>query len=76
MTTRIRWLFSAACFAVGLYLLNLSFRAYANLQESLTTGDMSLVEAYEIEFWSEVSVALFLILLSAFLAGRWSFRAL
>jgi hypothetical protein len=35
MIAGILWLFPTACFAVGLYLLHLSFRAYAKWQESV-----------------------------------------
>lgn len=74
MNTHLRWLFPAGCLAVGLYVLRLSLRAYAKWQEYLTLGDLSGAEAYEVEFWPEVSVSVFLIMLSGFLAGRWSIR--
>jgi hypothetical protein len=74
MKRHARWLVPAGCLALGLYLLRLSYRAYAKWQEYVTLGDFSGAEAYEVEFWPEVSVALFLILLAAFLAGRWSRR--
>lgn len=76
MTAYVRWLFPIVCFAIGSYLLHLSFRAYAKWRQALADSDMSLVEAYEMEFWPEVSVGLLLILLAAFLAGRWSMRGL
>jgi len=69
-----RWLIPAGLVALGLYGLGFSYRAYANLQENLAIGDLSLVEAYEIEFWTEAPVSLLLIFLGAFLAGRWSVR--
>ncbi len=53
-------------------MLRLSYRAYAKWQEYLALGDHSGAEAYEVEFWPEVSLALSLILLAAFLVGRWS----
>ena len=74
MTVYIRWLLPLSCLAAGLYLLRLSYRAYAKWQEALAIGDMSLVEAYELEFWPEVSLGLYFVLFSAFLAGRWSLR--
>ena len=74
MIVNIRWLLPLACAAAGLYLLRLSFRAYAKWQEALAVGDMSLVEAYELEFWPEVVLGLLFLLLGAFLAGRWSSR--
>jgi len=72
MMTRLRWLLPAGSLALGLFVLHLSYRAYAKWQEYLALGDPSGAEAYEVEFWPEVSLALFLILLSALLAGRWS----
>lgn len=74
MKTRARWLIPAASLALGLYVLRLSYTAYAKWQEYIALGDFSGAEAYEVEFWPEVSVSVFLILLSAFLAGRWSGR--
>lgn len=74
MTMHVRWLVPAGCLALGLYTLRLSYRAYAKWQEYLALRDPSGAEAYEVEFWPEVSVSVFLILLSAFLAGRWSVR--
>ena len=72
MMAHLRWLLSVGCLALGLYVLRLSYRAHAKWQEYLALGDPSGAEAYEVEFWPEVLLALFLILLSAFLAGRWS----
>ena len=72
MEIGFRWLIPAACMAAGLYLLRLSLHAYAKWQEAVALGDLSLVEAYEMEFWPEVSASLILILLSGFLCGRWS----
>lgn len=72
MIKRLRWLIPAGCLALGLLLLRLSYRAYAKWQEYVALGDFSGAEAYEVEFWPEVSLSLLLILLSAFLAGRWS----
>lgn len=74
MKTLLGWLLPAGLVALGLYGLSLSYRAYAKLQENLAIGDLSLVEAYEIEFWAEAPVSLLLIVLGAFLAGRWSVR--
>ena len=72
MNKYLRWLIPAGCLALGLYVLRLSYRAYAKWQEYLALGDFSGAEAYEVEFWPEVSLSLALILLGAFLAGRWS----
>lgn len=72
MNKHLRWLFPAGCLALGLQVLRLSYRAYAKWQEYLALGDPSGAEAYEVEFWPELSLALALILLGAFLAGRWS----
>ena len=74
MRRLLGWLLPAGLIALGLYGLSLSYRAYAKLQENLAIGDHSLIEAYEIEFWAEAPVSLFLIVLGAFLAGRWSAR--
>ena len=74
MNMRVRWLIPVGCLALGLYGLRLSYRAYAKWQEYLALGDPSGAEAYEVEFWPEVSISLSLIILSAFLAGRWSVR--
>ena len=74
MNTRARWLIPAVCLAFGLYVLRLSYRAYAKWQEYLALGDPSGAEIYEVEFWPEVSISVSLIVLSAFLAGRWSVR--
>ena len=72
MKSLLRWLAPAGFLALGLYGLRLSYRAYAKWQENVTLGDMSAAEVYEVEFWPEVTVSLLLIVLGAFLAGRWS----
>ncbi len=72
MMKRLRWLIPAGCLAVGLALLRLSYVAHIKWQEYMALGDPSGAEAYEVEFWPELSLSLLLILLSAFLAGRWS----
>lgn len=74
MMMHVRWLVPISCLALGLYVLRLSYRAYAKWQEYVMLGDLSGAEVYEVEFWPEVSISLVLILLSAFLAGRWSVR--
>ena len=74
MKMRARWLIPASGLVLGLYVLRLSYTAYAKWQQYIAQGDYSGAEAYEVEFWPEVSLAVFLILLSAFLAGRWSGR--
>ena len=72
MSRALRWLVPPVCLAVGLYALFLSYRAYAKWQEYIALGDPSGAEIYEVEFWPEITVSLFLIVLGAFLAGRWS----
>ena len=72
MTRSLRWLVPPACLALGLYGLRLSYRAYAFWQELIALGDHSGAELPETEFWLEVSISLPLIVLGAFLAGRWS----
>ena len=72
MTRGLRWLVPPVCLAVGLYGLCLSYRAYSFWQELVVLGDHSGAELPETEFWLEVSVSLPLIVLGAFLAGRWS----
>jgi len=74
MRATIRWFIPIGCFALGLYLLRLSYRAYAKWQDYLTLGDPSGAEAYEVEFWPEVFIAVLLLILGSFLAGRWSRR--
>lgn len=69
-----RWLIPAGCFVLGLYVLRLSYRAYAKWHEYLILGDLSGAEAYEVEFWPEFVVAIFLVMLGAFLVGRWTTR--
>ena len=71
---RVRWIVPAGLIALGLYLLRLSYRAYAKWQENINIGDLSGAEAYEVEFWPEAVAAVALLLLGAFLAGRWSVR--
>lgn len=72
MNAHLRWLVPAAGLALGLYMLRLSYKAYAKWQEYIALGDSSGAEVYEVEFWPEISISLTLILISAFLAGRWS----
>jgi hypothetical protein len=72
MRIGLRWLVPPVCLALGLYGLRLSYRAYAKWQELIALGDPSGAEIYEVEFWPEVTVSLLLIVLAAFLAGRWS----
>ena len=74
MIRLLGWLPPACLLALGLHGLSLSYRAYAKLQENLAIGDLSLVEAYEIEFWIEAPASRLLICLGAFLAGRRSVR--
>ena len=74
MMMRVRWLIPAGCLTLGLYVLRLSYRTYAKWNEYVVLGDLSGAEIYEVEFWPKMSIALALILLSAFLAGRWSVR--
>lgn len=72
MSKYTRWLFPVGCFTLGIYLLRFSYHAYAEWQEYLAIGDVSGAEAPEIEFKVAVTLALALIFLSAFVAGRWS----
>ena len=72
MIKRTRWLIPAVCLAVGLYVLRLSYLTHAKWHENLAIGDLSMAEAYEMEFWPIVSISLTLIMLSSFLVGRWS----
>lgn len=74
MTVRVRWLIPVGSFALGLYLLHRAFHAYARWQELLALGDPSGAELPETEYRLFTAGALFLILLSAFIAGRWSVR--
>ncbi len=71
MKPLLQWLLPVGLIALGLYGLRLSYHAFAKLQENLAIGDISLIEAYEIEFWAEAPASLLLIVLGAFLAGRW-----
>ena len=73
--TWLRWLLPLGLVALGLFVLRLSLSAYAMWQEYLAIGDYSGAEAYEVEFWPEVVVAVSLLLLGAFIAGRWSRRS-
>jgi len=68
----MRWLLPVGCIALGLFVLRLSYAAYAKLQEYVALGDMSGAEAYEVEFWPEAVVGIALIVLGGFLAGRLS----
>lgn len=74
MTRLVRWLIPAGCFLFGLELLRRAFRAYADWQELLAVGDPSGAELPATDFWLLISGALPLIVLAAFLAGRWSRR--
>ena len=66
----IRWLVAGGCVALGLYLLSLSYQAYARWWEYVRLGDLSGAEAYEVEFWPETVLAVLFLLLGGFLAGR------
>ncbi len=68
----LRWLVPPVCLALGLYALRLSYRAHAEWQEYIALGDPSGAELPETEFWLAVSISLLLMMLGAFLAGRWS----
>ena len=69
-----RWLLPTSCFAFGLYLLRVSFRAYREWQELVLLGDLSAAEIPEVEFWASISTAILLIVVGAILVGRWSVR--
>ncbi len=66
----MRWLLSVGCLALGLFVLRLSYAAYAKWQEYVALGDPSGAEAYEVEFWPEALIGVALILLGGFVAGR------
>ncbi len=68
----LRWFVPIGSFAAAYYFLNLSYSAYVKWQEYVALGDFSGAEAYEVEFWAEITCGVGLILLGAFLAGRWS----
>jgi hypothetical protein len=74
MIKQLRWLFPGGCFSLGLYLLRYSYHAYSDWQVYLELGDYSGAELPEIEFKWSATIALALILLSGFVAGRWSVR--
>ena len=69
-----RWLLPLGIAALGLFVLRLSYRAYAKWREYIALGDFSGAEAYEVEFWPEVVISVVLLLTGAFIAGRWSVR--
>ena len=68
----MRWLLPVGCIALGLFVLRLSYIAYAKWQEYVALGDPSGAEAYEVEFWPEAVVGIPLIILGGFFAGRLS----
>ena len=71
--TTIRWLIPAASIGLGVWLLRLSYVAYAKWWEYMTLGDPSGAELYEVEFWPEAAVlGVLLLILGGFLAGRMS----
>ncbi len=73
MKRTLPWLISLALFGLGFFLLQRSYVAYAKWwQEYVVIGDFSSAELYEIEFWMQAVPALGLIVLGAFLVGRWS----
>ncbi len=72
MKLLIRCLIVAACMGTGLWLLGLSYEAYAKWLEYVTLGDYSGAEAYEVEFWVEIVVGVLLVVLGGFLLGRTS----
>lgn len=71
----LRWLALLAMAVLGLYLIAMSYPAYALWQEYLALGDMSGAEFYEIDFKWRVVIGAPLLLLATFLAGRWSRRS-
>ncbi len=71
----LRWLVLMGVFVLGLYLIAMSYPAYALWQEYLALGDLSGAEFYEIDFKWRVVVGAPLVLLASFLAGIWSGKA-
>ncbi len=72
--TPIRCLIVAACIGAGLWLLSLSYVAYAKWVEYVTLGDYSGAEAYEVEFWIDIVGGLLLVVFGGFLLGRASVK--
>jgi len=65
----MRWLLSLGSTALGLFLLRLSYLAYAKWQEYLALGDPSGAELYEVEFWPEMVIGVVLIAVGGLFAG-------
>ena len=59
---------------MGLYLLHQSYRSFAQWNEYLKLGDPSGAEFYELNFWLSMPPSILMLMLSGFLAGRWSAR--
>ena len=72
MIVRMRWLVPAAFLSLGLYLLHQSYRSFAQWNEYLKLGDPSGAELYELNFWLAMPPSILMLMLSGFLAGRWS----
>jgi hypothetical protein len=70
----MRWLLSLGSITLGLFALRLSYVAYAKWSELIALGDPSGAEIFEVEFWPEAVVAVALIALGGFVAGRASER--
>ena len=68
----LKWVLATASFAAGLYVLHSSYVSYGKWYHTLELGDPSGAELYEVEFWFKAPLAVFLILISTFLVGRWS----
>lgn len=68
----LKWGLTTASFALGFYVLHGSYVAYGKWHHMLESGDSSGAELYEVEFWLQAPLAMFFILISTFLVGRWS----
>lgn len=70
----MKWLIPLGFLTLGLHLSWLALDDYHGWRASLELGDPSGAEIHEVPLWGELPGALALILLAAFLAGRWSVR--
>ncbi len=68
----LKWILAAAASATGLAVLRSSHQAYGRWYNLIEMGDRSGAEVHEVELWFTVPLALVLIVVSAFMAGRWS----
>lgn len=70
----LKWVCVAICLLAGLFLLDRSYIAYGKWYHELKIGDVSGAEIYEVEFWFLAPPGVLLILVGAYLAGRWSVK--